>query len=142
MARKRYISARGEEIPFDELTIRNSNTIAIGNAKMNARGDLLGEGGQIIETAEQLKAKTQKMKENNQSYNTNNPNAVKMVSIKKNIDDLATAYNEQSNLIDELEANEAKTPVEVLKNVEEDKIKTTKSNIDNKTKSKRKLIDK
>lgn len=46
-------SAKGRVVNFDELVHRNATTIAVGNANLNARGDLIGPGGKVIETAEQ-----------------------------------------------------------------------------------------
>ncbi len=49
-------SARGKVINFDELVHKNAKTIAVGNANLNARGELIGRGGQVVETAEQRSA--------------------------------------------------------------------------------------
>ncbi len=47
MAKRRHTSARGERIDFDLLQHQNKDMIAIGNANMNANGDILGKGGKI-----------------------------------------------------------------------------------------------
>ena len=47
-ARKTHRSMQGKEIDIDMLRIRNETTLAVGNAKMNARGDELGPNGKII----------------------------------------------------------------------------------------------
>lgn len=49
-------TAMGEGIDMDMLRLSNENTIAIGNAKTNARGDLLGSGGKVIKTRAQIMA--------------------------------------------------------------------------------------
>lgn len=54
MARKVYRSMQGRVIDMDLLTKANELTPAIGNAKMNARGDELGPGGKIIRKREEL----------------------------------------------------------------------------------------
>ena len=46
-------SMQGKEIDIDKLRIRNETTIAVGNARMNARGDELGPNGQIIRKREE-----------------------------------------------------------------------------------------
>lgn len=51
-ARKTYRSMQGKEIDIDKLRIRNETTLAVGNAKMNARGDELGPNGTIIKKRE------------------------------------------------------------------------------------------
>ena len=47
-------TAMGEAVDMDLLRLANENTIAIGNAKTNARGDLLGPGGKVIKTRAQM----------------------------------------------------------------------------------------
>lgn len=51
--RKVYRSAQGKEIDLDKLRIKNENTLAVGNARMNARGDELGPGGKIVKKREE-----------------------------------------------------------------------------------------
>ena len=50
MANKTYRSAQGKKIDVDMLRLRNEEVIAVGNMKVNARGDELGPGGVIIKT--------------------------------------------------------------------------------------------
>lgn len=57
-------SIKGKEVNFEALMLANPNAIALGNANMNARGDLLGKGGKVIKTREELALE----------YNTNVPN--------------------------------------------------------------------
>jgi hypothetical protein len=52
-ARKVYRSMQGKEIDIDKMRIRNETTVAVGNAKMNARGDELGANGKIIRKREE-----------------------------------------------------------------------------------------
>ena len=42
---------RGKSVDMDLLRKRNELTPAVGNARVNARGDELGPGGQIIKKA-------------------------------------------------------------------------------------------
>ena len=65
--RQVYRSMQGKEIDLDKLRMRNEMTIAVGNARVNARGDELGPGGKIIKKREEV------MNE----YYSNNPHAVK-----------------------------------------------------------------
>ena len=51
---KVYTSVRGREIDMEKLSLRNETEIAVGNAKLNARGDEIGAGGQISRTREQI----------------------------------------------------------------------------------------
>ena len=64
---KLYTSMRGREVDMEKLNIRNETTPAVGNMKVNARGDELGAGGQVIRTREQIL----------QDYYTSNPRALK-----------------------------------------------------------------
>jgi len=43
-----YKSAKGKMIDIDKVKLANENTIAVGNMKINARGDKLGAGAQIV----------------------------------------------------------------------------------------------
>ncbi len=51
--RKVYKTMQGKEIDLDKLRIKNEMTLAVGNARMNARGDELGPGGKIIRKREE-----------------------------------------------------------------------------------------
>ena len=142
MARQKYISARGVDIPFDQLFLRNDKTIAIGNANMNARGDRIGPGGKIVETAEQIRTKMAATQQDAaENYNTANPNAVKMVSIKQNVDDMATSYHKTPS-IDEVKKEEGRTPAEVVKELEAKALQQNPPIEEKKTQNKRKIVDK
>ena len=62
-----YTSVRGKEIDMEKLSLRNEKTPAVGNVRVNARGDELGPGGKIIRTREQVLA----------DYYEQNPNALR-----------------------------------------------------------------
>ena len=47
---------RGKQVDMDLLRKRNELTPAVGNAKVNARGDEIGAGGQIVRKREDLVA--------------------------------------------------------------------------------------
>ncbi len=51
--RKVYKTMQGKEIDLDKLRIKNETTLAVGNARMNARGDELGPNGKIIKKREE-----------------------------------------------------------------------------------------
>ena len=52
--RKVYRSMQGKQIDMDLLRQRNELTPAVGNAKVNARGDELGPGGKIVRKKEEV----------------------------------------------------------------------------------------
>lgn len=51
---KTYRTALGKVIDMDSLRLSNEETIAVGNMKVNARGDELGPGGKILRTRNQI----------------------------------------------------------------------------------------
>lgn len=63
---KTYTSMRGKEVDMEKLNLRNEHLPAVGNMKVNARGDELGAGGKVVRTREQIL----------QDYYKNNPRAV------------------------------------------------------------------
>ena len=52
--RKTYRTMQGKVVDLDLLIKRNELTPAVGNAKVNARGDELGPGGKIIRKREEV----------------------------------------------------------------------------------------
>lgn len=52
--RKVYYTMQGNPIDFDKLRMKNEMTLAVGNVRMNARGDELGPGGKIIRKKEDI----------------------------------------------------------------------------------------
>ena len=52
--RRTYRSMQGKVVDLDLLIKRNELTPAVGNAKVNARGDELGPGGKIIRKREEV----------------------------------------------------------------------------------------
>lgn len=63
---------KGKTLDVGAIQAQNETAIALGNASMNARGDIIGPGGAIIRRKEQVA----------QEYHKANPNAVKTVSLK------------------------------------------------------------
>ena len=47
---------QGQIVDMDKLMQKHELTPAVGNAKMNARGDKLGPGGKIVKTREEIVA--------------------------------------------------------------------------------------
>lgn len=54
-------SARGVAVDMDRLRLANETAIAVGNMKVNARGDQLGPGGKIVKTRAQVLAEKNKL---------------------------------------------------------------------------------
>jgi len=51
---KIYKSAKGKMIDIDKVKLANEDTQAVGNMRVNARGDLLGDGGAVATPRNQL----------------------------------------------------------------------------------------
>ncbi len=52
--KKSYRTALGKMVDMDTLRLSNEETIAVGNMKVNARGDELGPGGQVIKSRNEV----------------------------------------------------------------------------------------
>jgi hypothetical protein len=52
--RQVYRTMNGKEIDLDKLRLKNETVLAVGNVKVNARGDELGPGGKIIRKREDV----------------------------------------------------------------------------------------
>jgi hypothetical protein len=51
-----YRSMRGKEVDMEKLNLKHETIPAVGNLRVNARGDELGPGGQVIKTREEILA--------------------------------------------------------------------------------------
>jgi hypothetical protein len=54
-------TARGISVDMDRLRLTNETTIAVGNMRVNARGDQLGPGGKVVKTRSQVMAEKNKL---------------------------------------------------------------------------------
>lgn len=52
--KKVYRTANGRTVDMDLLRQKNELTPAVGNARVNARGDQLGPGGKIVRSREEI----------------------------------------------------------------------------------------
>jgi hypothetical protein len=57
--KKIYRTMQGKEVDMGKLVNQNEMTIAVGNMRVNARGDKIGAGGKIVKTREELLAERQ-----------------------------------------------------------------------------------
>lgn len=64
--RKTYRTAAGKQIDIEAMLLQHEDAIAVGNNPVNARGDEIGPGGEIVRTNTEVV----------QEYYANNPNAV------------------------------------------------------------------
>jgi len=61
MAKRVHRTARGQTIDMESLRLSNEETIAVGNMKVNARGDELGFGGKVVKTRKEVADETYKV---------------------------------------------------------------------------------
>jgi hypothetical protein len=54
MNKRVYTTANGKRINIDAIVAQNESTIAVGNMKVNARGDQLGPGGKVEITRDKI----------------------------------------------------------------------------------------
>lgn len=73
-----YKTARGVPLDLNNLKLNNEHTVAVGNAGVNARGDIV-KNGQIIKTREQVMQET---------YNIKGTNVVKDAKIRMSANDI------------------------------------------------------
>jgi len=83
-------SYKGKEVNVTQVVEQQSKTMAVGNMRVNARGDLLGIGGRIVKTREQLE----------NEYVERNPNAAiqkktNLTGFNKSLDEYAEKVLEQ-----------------------------------------------
>ena len=84
MNKRVYRSALGKMIDMDAMLAVNEEEIAVGNMKVNARGDELGPGGIVLRTREEVMSEYYKVEkhqvvytsEGNQVADTNHNSAV------------------------------------------------------------------
>ena len=70
--KKVHVSMRGVVIDMDALRAQSEDNVAVGNARMNARGDIMGKGGEIEIRREQII----------RDFYSKNPQSSKQVSLK------------------------------------------------------------
>lgn len=51
---KVYKTAMGKVVDIDRLRLANEETIAVGNMRVNARGDELGHGGRVVKSRNEV----------------------------------------------------------------------------------------
>ena len=79
--RQTHRSMQGKEVDMNKLSLQNEMTLAVGNIKVNARGDELGPGGKIIRKVEEV------LKEDESGI----PNEI---NVRKNVADMDPEGNE------------------------------------------------
>lgn len=83
-----YKTMQGKQVDMERLMSQNELMPAVGNARVNARGDELGPGGKIVKKREEVVAE----------YYENNPKAVPSQSA---VVKSAPVVDKKSKLVDE-----------------------------------------
>jgi len=78
--RQGYRSMQGKQVDMHKLVMQNEMTVAVGNVKVNARGDELGPGGKIIRKREDV------LRDSN--------NTPDQINVRKNIENMDPEGNE------------------------------------------------
>jgi hypothetical protein len=68
---KMYKTARGKSLDVDKIKLVNESTVAVGNMRVNARGDKIGNGNKVVETRNQIMDKVYAVEE--APYSPNDP---------------------------------------------------------------------
>lgn len=85
---------KGRQIDIAALRERHGATVALGNANMNARGDIVGRGGVVVRSSEEI----------TKDYYESNPNAVTNaapISLKDISDEIVMTPREAMKAFDE-----------------------------------------
>ena len=71
----KYRTAHGKTLDIEKLRLQNEDTIAVGNMKVNARGDAIGAGGKVTASRNQIMDKVYAVP--SEGYSPNNPEVYK-----------------------------------------------------------------
>lgn len=103
-------SAMGEMLDMAALAARNAHVVALGNAGMNARGDIVDRQGNVLKTREVVVQ---------EYYNSNPKRVTQSVSLKDLGDEVLTPQQVIEQLEGKLEEPK-KAPAKKRKIVEDD----------------------
>jgi hypothetical protein len=95
--RKTHRTVRGADVNMETIRNANADTIALGNARMNARGDVLDGQGQVLVRRDQII----------QQYHRNAETNVRQVSLKQSIANAETPAQVIARLEKEINAKKA-----------------------------------
>lgn len=81
---KIYRTARGKTVDMDKIKLANETVTTVGNMKVNARGDKLGPGGEVIAGRNQVMDRVYSV--DNGGYSPNDPEiaALRRATIEAN----------------------------------------------------------
>lgn len=96
---KIYRSAKGTPINMEELRAQNEDRIASGNMQVNARGDRLGKGGEIVQTVADLARTAQaRMKKTSVKASVKSPIEEDIEPVEPIVEDVEEHIDEEGNI--------------------------------------------
>lgn len=108
-------SYRGKDVDMISLAKKYEKTVALGNAHMNGRGDILGKGGKIVKTREEQLAE----------YYEGNQKQIKSVNLKEDsINDVEKEVKSlQEEIREELKAKPKSKKTPIYEDITDNEIK-------------------
>lgn len=92
-------TVHGREFNLDQLLARNEKTVAVGDMRMNARGDMLDNKNNVIQTVEEVAA----------AYQAANKNTVQRIPLSQLDDSVFMSLEDvQVQIAKQTELNSAK----------------------------------
>ena len=72
-----YKTAKGKTVDMDKVKLSNETAIAVGNMRVNARGDVIGPGGEIAQGRNAVMDRAYAVPDGNQGgYSPNDPDII------------------------------------------------------------------
>ena len=90
-----YKTAKGKTVDMDKVKLSNETAISVGNMRVNARGDLIGPGGEIAQGRNAVMDRAYAVPDGNQGgYSPNDPDIIAQQAVidasrSKSLHDLA-----------------------------------------------------
>tara|TARA_B100001113_G_C21002038_1_gene575389 strand:- start:67 stop:633 length:567 start_codon:yes stop_codon:yes gene_type:complete len=107
MAQKRYYkTATGKNIDLETMMLKNEDTIAVGNKFVNARGDELGTGGEVIRSREEVIQDYYRIHNGTIPQDRPIPEADEVVNTPEQVKDNKPTDLNKDPILAEIEANE------------------------------------
>jgi hypothetical protein len=91
----KHTSYRGQTIDIEMMKFQNQHASALGNGRMNARGDKLGSGGTIVKTREELLAERERQMQLPDYIPEHTSHAVQVQTSSEGFDDAMFELPEQ-----------------------------------------------
>lgn len=100
-----YVSAKGQSIDIDKIKLANEQAVAVGNMRVNARGDQIGPGNKVVAGRNQLMDQMYAVED--APYSPNDPDTFAQmpvhhpVNIQAAADPTPTSLNELTQMLHE-----------------------------------------